>query len=160
MKKLQTAFLSLVLLASAGCATPAGQWQAVGFDDPVCRQIGLGLLDDEEPGVKHDFIPFGVRKSCNREIMSGWELTMVEPMLSMQREEGFQHAHVSVRFTVLPDGKIHDVRIISSTLPGFYDPYVLATVQRWQVVPVSEDAKALLAGGGSMTFTMDFNFQT
>lgn len=150
---------ALILTVSlSACSADPGRWQSVYFSDPVCKQIGLSVLDYQEPKVTHVSIPSGVLMGCHRITLYGWQITRVDPILSPDQLAKYGDVTLQVEFYALADGSIGDVKVVSPASSNPYDPFVVGAVKRWNVIPTTDATRQQLAQEGHAHFTITYRF--
>jgi TonB family protein len=104
----------------------------------------VGFNSDEMNSVQHDVGAAIAKQNFMTTLVPQSELTVqktVQPAYPLKAESSKTEGWVDVEFTVAETGKVKDVNVHASSIPGVFEDAAVKAVSQWRYKPVTRDGK-------------------
>ena len=104
----------------------------------------VGFSSAETTSAQHDLDAAVAKQNFMTTLISANQLTMlksVQPVYPMKAVNNKIEGWVDVEFTVTEAGKVNDVSVRASSIPGVFEDAAVKAVSQWRYKPVLRDAK-------------------
>jgi TonB family protein len=104
----------------------------------------IGFNSAEVSSVKHDLDAAVAQRNFMTTLIPASQLSVlktVQPTYPMRAVNGKIEGWVDVEFTVAETGKVKDVSVRASSIPGVFEEAAIRAVSQWRYQPVVRDAK-------------------
>jgi TonB family protein len=104
----------------------------------------VGFSSAETSSAKHDLDAAFARQNFMTTLIPANQLTVlksVQPVYPMKAINGKIEGWVDVEFTVTEAGKVNDVSVRTSSIPGVFEDAAVKAVSQWRYKPVLRDAR-------------------
>ncbi len=104
----------------------------------------VGFSSTETSSAQHDLDAAVAKQNFMATLIPANQLTVlksVQPVYPMKAVKGKIEGWVDVEFTVTEAGKVNDVSVRASSIPGVFEDPAVKAVSQWRYKPVLRDAK-------------------
>jgi TonB family protein len=104
----------------------------------------VGFSSTETSSAQHDLDAAVAKQNFMTTLISANQLTVlksVQPVYPMKAINNKIEGWVDVEFTVTEAGKVNDVSVRASSIPGVFEDAAVKAVSQWRYKPVLRDAK-------------------